>query len=126
MGLPLTTVASNRDRSVHLGVELPVLTLPDQADLLELRRHRVPGDRPRVLEARNDPQRQPRISLKPRMARLFQTMWFVLYRAIGQLMDIGILNLCSREGPTCVLFIYALRPGNMSETARASTRTMFL
>ena len=60
---PLFTVTIFRDRALHSRVELPVLALADQAHLLELCRHRVPGHRPRVLEARDDTQCQPCVSL---------------------------------------------------------------
>ena len=60
---PLLTVTTSRDRALHSRVELPVLALADQAYLLELRRHCLPGHRPRVLEARDDTQCQPCVSL---------------------------------------------------------------
>ena len=60
---PLLTVTTSRDRALHSRVELPVLALADQAYLLELRRHCLPGHQPRVLEARDDTKCQPCVSL---------------------------------------------------------------
>ena len=54
---------SFRDRPLRSRVRLPVRALAGQANRLELRSYRVPGHRSRILQARDEPQRQSRALL---------------------------------------------------------------